>query len=99
MDDQRANREGGGIRFRMLRIAWSVGWGIACLVLIMLWVQDYRDTRLISSLPFAFPTLISFGLTVAPWASNSTRFSLGTLLTAITLIAVVMGLMAYAMRL
>src|SRR4051812_42704575 len=29
------------MRFRKLRIAWSVFWGVACLVLILLWVRSY----------------------------------------------------------
>lgn len=29
------------MRFRNLRIAWSVGWGILCLLLIVLWVRTY----------------------------------------------------------
>ena len=41
MDDQGTNREGGGVRYRKLRIAWSVVWGVACLLLIALWVRSY----------------------------------------------------------
>jgi hypothetical protein len=29
------------MRFRKLRIAWSVGWGILCVLLIVLWVRGY----------------------------------------------------------
>ena len=29
------------MRFRKLRIAWSVFWGLACLLLILLWVRSY----------------------------------------------------------
>jgi hypothetical protein len=29
------------LRFRKLRIAWSVGWGIMCVLLIVLWVRSY----------------------------------------------------------
>jgi hypothetical protein len=29
------------VRFRKLRIAWSVGWGLAALLLIVLWVRSY----------------------------------------------------------
>ena len=42
MDDQGTNRtRGSGLRFRKLRITWSVVWGIACLLLIVLWVRSY----------------------------------------------------------
>jgi hypothetical protein len=30
------------MRFRKLRIAWSVLWGLACVLLIVLWVRSYR---------------------------------------------------------
>jgi hypothetical protein len=33
--------EAPGRRFRKLRIAWSVGWGVVCLLLIALWVRSY----------------------------------------------------------
>src|SRR6478735_1369740 len=29
------------MRFRYLRIAWSVFWGMACVLLIVLWVRSY----------------------------------------------------------
>jgi hypothetical protein len=29
------------MRFRKLRIAWSIAWGILCLFLIALWVRSY----------------------------------------------------------
>jgi hypothetical protein len=31
------------IRFRKLRIAWSVAWGIAAVLLIVLWVRSHRS--------------------------------------------------------
>ncbi|MCI0333720.1 MAG: hypothetical protein L0228_10925 [Planctomycetes bacterium] len=30
-----------GSKYRKLRIAWPVGWGILCLLLIALWVRSY----------------------------------------------------------
>jgi hypothetical protein len=29
------------MKYRKLRIAWSVGWGVLCLLLILLWVRSY----------------------------------------------------------
>jgi hypothetical protein len=29
------------LRFRKLRIAWSVFWGVACVLLVALWVRSY----------------------------------------------------------
>src|SRR5689334_9944534 len=29
------------MRFRKLRIAWSVFWGVACVLLVVLWVRSY----------------------------------------------------------
>ena len=31
----------GGMRFRKLRTAWSVGWALATVLLIVLWVRSY----------------------------------------------------------
>jgi hypothetical protein len=36
--------------FRKLRIAWSVFWGVACVLLIVLWVRSYRLRDEIASL-------------------------------------------------
>src|SRR5262245_61885524 len=33
---------------RGLRIAWSVWWGILCVLLIVLWVRSYRERDFIS---------------------------------------------------
>jgi len=29
------------MKYRKLRIAWSVAWGVACLLLVVLWVRSY----------------------------------------------------------
>jgi hypothetical protein len=29
------------MKYRKLRIAWSVTWGIACLLLVILWVRSF----------------------------------------------------------
>jgi hypothetical protein len=46
------------MRFRKLRIAWSVAWGVVCVLLIVLWVRSYwwYDTLAI------YPSSRSFGL-------------------------------------
>jgi hypothetical protein len=151
------------MRFRKLRIAWSVLCSLACVLLIVLWVRSYwwcddvigpfgttrsfcvwsdyghvgcslTDERLKSLAgggPWALaqewtgnvPTskhvipwlpswaaehcvvvpdwglalLIGAGI-AAPWIRCSKRFSLRTLLIATTLVAVVLGLGAYAAR-
>jgi len=41
MDDQQTTGTSRRIRLRKLRIAWSVAWGIACLLMIALWVRSY----------------------------------------------------------
>ena len=33
------------MKFRKLRIAWSVGWGIACVLLVVLWVRSYIQSK------------------------------------------------------
>ncbi len=140
---------------RYLRIAFSATCGIACVLLIALWVRSYfrvddlsyRD-RNISSLrgvlffngqvfldettdesdssefklfrytlllwsnashdagvigdELAIPDWVLVGSTsligVLPWIQWSNRFSLRTLLIAITLVAVLLGLVVYAAR-
>jgi hypothetical protein len=42
MDDLRTDRAA-GVRFRKLRIAWSVGCSVLCLLLIVLWVRSYHQ--------------------------------------------------------
>jgi hypothetical protein len=153
------------MRFRKLRIAWSVFWGLACVLLIVLWVRSYQvydsigisrrcelasergelsmgitalnsgfrawpgqfktyqvgSTRPVwslhktwslfviygSELPrgvsyivVKLPILVSaFGvLAYAPWLRWTKRFSLRTLLIATTLVAMVLGLVAWSMR-
>ena len=41
VDDRRIDREGGSVKLRKLRIAWSGGCGIVCVLLIALWVRSY----------------------------------------------------------
>jgi hypothetical protein len=148
------------MRFRKLRIAWSVAWGIACVLLLVLWVRSYSilywcyglphggevfhlqaahgkallfnrqeapgwkmgsiplqncgaelfmayqgyysgsyinvevyGGNAIASFPI-WPWLIAVLLvTIAPWLPN--RFTLRTLLIAMTLIAAVLGLIVW----
>ncbi len=55
------------MRFRKLRIAWSVGCGVLCLLLIVLWVRSYwrldvwvRNNNLTSTIVRADTGLITF---------------------------------------
>ena len=150
------------MKFRKLRIAWSVGWGLAALLLCVLWVRSYWQveqvllpvtrsaTVVIGSMPnvfvfgatdksptgtftiISFPTkdwlaavaegpnrpwnglmmfsvstdgvmlphwfwvLMSVAFATAPWLPL--RFSLRTLLIAVTLAASVLGAMVWAVR-
>ena len=148
------------MKYRKLRIACSVGCGILCLLLIVLWVRSYwrleilekrtglqavqissvkgriaiahldprttigrsylnvvagdsadwrkggvlgfayYDDGLVTALiaPHWLPALLSAALAVIPWISRSWRFSLRTLLIAMTLIAVVLGLIVWLSR-
>jgi hypothetical protein len=119
------------MRYRKLRIAWSVGCGIACVLLIVLWVRSYGDTdpiefigvpiwslkgTLIAYDPVPKPMILgqneivlgnewielaiwqpmagAIAFALVPWLRW--RFSLRTLLIATTLIAIVLGVIAYA---
>jgi hypothetical protein len=42
MDDEEVTTAGSRIRFRKLRIAWSVLCGTLCVLLIVLWVRSYK---------------------------------------------------------
>jgi hypothetical protein len=170
MEDQGTNRESGGVRYRKLRIAWSVGWGVAGLVFVAIWLRtvdngDNFQEPLLEAGDFAvystdgiiwgvnapffayspptndlvsyyipsryqstpdgfastaihksrgfdtqfwsrntwfvqtpnwFPVLVSVALGGVPWLRW--RFSLRTLLIAMTLVAVVLGVIVYAVR-
>jgi hypothetical protein len=156
------------MKFRKLRITWTVCCGIACMLLVVLWVRSYwrtdvvwkhngRNTYMISSrssgimlvtLPgkegtfnwsyetrasnntrspvrtptysmwgfqykdetdtlakilfvpswFTFLLLAALTVVTSPWKLVSCRFSLRTLLIAITAIGVMLGLIVWAVR-
>jgi hypothetical protein len=37
------------MKYRKLRIAWSVGWGVLCLMLIVLWVRSYSHCDILNT--------------------------------------------------
>jgi hypothetical protein len=137
------------MKYRKLRIAWSVGCGILCVLLIALWVRSYwyRDrleiplfgSRLINAWSMQgqltainlahtgdwrfttthldewvntsrkwkfniggvhcshfFPASILGFLAASPWLPW--RFSLGTLLIGLTVVAVILGAVIYAVK-
>jgi hypothetical protein len=51
------------MKYRKLRIAWSVAWGIACLLLIALWVRSYWW---VEQLPVPVPGNQVIGLATMP---------------------------------
>jgi hypothetical protein len=155
MSTQSLSPDARRLRFRKLRIAWSVGCGIACLLLIALWVRSYQycdrssivsrvfgfstegvlifewtgnlplqqffnslmkdpsrsfvpqkgflgfstewhpDIRYVQA-PHWFPVSLATTLAALPWIHW--RFSLRTLLIATTLMAVILGLIVYAVK-
>jgi hypothetical protein len=161
MNDQETNRASGGVKFRKLRIAFSVFCGLACVLLLVLWVRSYwwldhisgqlrsGETFAINSVwgrmattlkpgnrrlkvqsvkieridglktirphdwfylervpaktffvfPHFVPVMLLAALAVGPWLQNLTyRLSLRTLLIAITLMTVVLGLVVWAAK-
>jgi hypothetical protein len=155
------------MKFRKLRIAWSVGWGVVAVLLVVLWVRSYfwsdifmrptparvwnfkseygragvivenrvlpvathhlirqsrptnEEARSILKVflptgarfgfqlawnkqqvgavtPLWFPTAVSIFCTVAPWFAP--RFSLRTLLVAMTVVAVLLGMAVWFAR-
>ena len=76
--------------FRYCRIAWSVGCGLLCILLL---VPIAGTGPAIPYWPLVFVTSL---LAVAPWLPY--RFSLRTLLIAITLIGLILGAIIYTTR-
>jgi hypothetical protein len=79
------------------RIAFSAVCLGACAQLVMMWAEDYRQSKLIAAFPYAYPVFITAGLAAFPWAKGAFRFSLKGLMIAMTLFAVVFAV-AYALR-
>ena len=146
------------MKYRKLRIAWSVAWGVVAVLLVVWWVRSYwvgdaiylnvsgriilaskqgivslstssvhfdnspalqwKSARIDSMMseiglrpswgiranddgtsirfPYRLPIAACILTAIGPWVA--TRFSLRTLLIATTLVAVVLGAVAYAMR-
>lgn len=146
------------MKYRKLRIAWSVAFGIVCLLLIVMWVRSYSRDDFVSgpvsnlrffdlnshkgrvaiawvrmpgfnmqwrvysfqsglekmssawwhfrfdkpsrsweiAVPYWFNVALAAAVTALPWLRW--RFSLRTLLVAMTLAAVGLGAIVYAMR-
>jgi len=94
------------MRFRKLRIAWSVVWGLACVSLIVLWVRSYgrEDLRIDSQFWVADLTtvagrklhwLVTIFCAILVGVIWPGRFSLRALLIATTLLAAVLGLIVW----
>jgi hypothetical protein len=123
----------GGMRYRKLRIAWSVFFGVGAVSLIVLWISsngwndypilwgfsieqdkpffvhlipggigasimqfhrgDEPDFSGIAATPYWLLASLSAALSFIPWVRW--RFSIRTLLVAITLVAVVLGLVVW----
>ena len=75
------------MKFRKLRIAWSVAWGAVAVLLCALWVRNYwsGDVYL-----HWFGIALNSALATASWFKWSPRFRLHTLLIATTLVAAVL---------
>jgi hypothetical protein len=64
----------GPMKFRKLRIAWSVVCGVACVLLIALWVRSYRARELVCGLIGNNSVLLQsvhgeIGLSIQPWTA------------------------------
>jgi hypothetical protein len=89
------------MKYRKLRIAWSVGWALAAVLLIALWVRNYllygiRGSAFNGEQDFVFGVVGLTAIVAAlSWLQWSRQFSLRTLLIATTLVAVVLGLVVW----
>ena len=84
------------MKYRKLRIAWSVFWGIACVLLIVWGLFWFNPWGVDISVPYSFLILLTSMVAVSPWFLW--RFSLRTLLIVTTLVAVGLGAIVYAVR-
>jgi hypothetical protein len=84
----------GGMRFRKLRIAWSVLCGLSCVPVSVLWLRSYWQRAEMYWAVVFFASLSALFACI-PWLPWSNRFSLRTLLLATTLVAVTLGVIAY----
>lgn len=98
-------------RFRRLRIAVSVFFGVVCVIYCVFWVRDrwnwhgigagqitYSDRgTTIVVLPYWCMAVLAGLFAVLPWHCPR-QYSLRTLLTATTLIAFLLGLAVLAFR-
>jgi len=87
------------MKYHKLRIAWSVVWGIAYLLLIagaseVPSVIEFKNE--VIRLPYFLLVALSAAAVAVPWLRW--RFSLRTLLIATTLVAVGLGWIVYANR-
>jgi len=79
MDDQHTTGTSGRKRFRKLRIAWSVGWGILCLLLIVLWMRSYWRLEAIHVSRNSFSSMRGIaGWTYWTEGTPATRFGWGS---------------------
>jgi hypothetical protein len=129
------------LKFRKLRITWSIVWGVVVLLLAALWVRSYlvydqiivnypsglewfiaysnKGVYIVSTygllaphleswfvgrtrwgtvvcLPYSLTILVVCAISITPWIHY--RFSLRTLLIAMTVFALLIGLVVYATR-
>jgi hypothetical protein len=84
---------------RWLRIAWSVFWGTACVLVFLLWGKSFPiDGHIVTfgdPVPFFLLAVLIGVLAYLPWNRLFWRFSLRTLLIATTLVAVGLGLKVF----
>ena len=67
----------------------------ASVLLFIMWLNDIRETKSISAVPYAFLILVTIMLAAIPWAKNDLRYSLRGLLIVMTLVALLFGLLAH----
>jgi hypothetical protein len=86
------------MNYRKLRIAWSVGWGVVCGLLVVQWIQEMYESKSLFSYPYAFLILVAIGLAAVSWAKSEWRFSLRDFLLSTTLLAIILGTVMYIVR-
>jgi len=86
-----------GMDDRKLRIAWSVFWGAIAVFYCGQWVRESYQSEGVG-IDMMLTVVLSPVLAAGPWIRDfNWRFSLRTLLIAMTLVAVGLGLIVYSM--
>ena len=86
------------MRFRKLRIAWSVVWGTIFFTMLVGRLKELFGGIHYPTMPSDILIALTALLAIAPIKGTGVRFSLRTLLIVTTMVAVALGLAVYTFK-